>query len=71
MAGPQVLGGADLFLQGLIVPNGGLGDFASGDLRSVRIPQSTFPFAVGTLEVRWPACSPVLSCWSAPSLLLA
>ncbi|KAK9846268.1 hypothetical protein WJX81_000422 [Elliptochloris bilobata] len=48
---PKVLGGADLFLQGWIVPDGGLGQFASGDLRCVCIPQSPFPFAVGTLEV--------------------
>jgi len=52
-AGAQVLGGADLFLQGFIVDGpAALGDFAAGDLRCVRIPQNAFPFAVGTLEVR-------------------
>ena len=50
----QVLGGADLFLQGWIVPDSGLGEFSAGDLRCVRIPQSPFPFAVGLLEVRTP-----------------
>ncbi|BDA49270.1 Eukaryotic translation initiation factor 2D [Coccomyxa sp. Obi] len=48
---PKVLGGADLFLQGLIVPDGGLGDFSVGDLRAVSIPGNPFPFAVGTTEV--------------------
>ncbi len=47
----QVLGGADLFLQGLIVPQGGLGDFSAGDLRAVSVPGNPFPFAVGTMEV--------------------
>ena len=47
----QVLGGADLFLQGLIVPEQGLGDFAAGDLRVIRIPQNHFPFAIGSMEV--------------------
>lgn len=47
----QVLGGADLFLQGLIVPAGGLGEFSSGELRSVVVPGNSFPFAVGLLEV--------------------
>ena len=47
----QVLGGADLFLQGLIVPDGGLGHFSAGDLRAVSIPGNAFPFAVGTMEV--------------------
>ena len=47
----QVLGGADLFLQGLIVPEGGLGTFSAGDLRTVICPGNRFPFAVGLLEV--------------------
>ena len=42
----QVLGGADLFLQGLIVPDEGLGTFSEGDLRAVQIPGNKFPFAV-------------------------
>ena len=47
----QVLGGADLFLQGLITPEGGLGHFSAEDLRAVSIPQNAFPFAVGMMEV--------------------
>ncbi len=47
----QVLGGADLFLQGLIIPEGGLGHFSAGDLRVVCIPQNAYPFAVGQMEV--------------------
>ena len=47
----QVLGGADLFLQGLITPEGGLGHFSAEDLRCVSIPQNACPFAVGTMEV--------------------
>lgn len=48
---PKVLGGADLFLQGLIVPDQGLGSFAAGDLRLASIPQNEYPFAIGTMEV--------------------
>ncbi|CAL5226777.1 g9634 [Coccomyxa viridis] len=48
---PKVLGGADLFLQGLITPEGGLGHFSAEDLRAVSIPQNAYPFAVGTMEV--------------------
>jgi len=47
----QVLGGADLFLQGLIGQDGGLGDVSAGDLRAVAIPGNPYPFAVGTMEV--------------------
>lgn len=47
---PKVLGGADLFLQGLIVPDQGLGSFASGDLMLASIPQNQFPFAIGVME---------------------
>ena len=46
----QVLGGADLFLQGLILPEGGLGHFSAGDHRVVCIPQNPCPFAVGIME---------------------
>ena len=46
-----MLGGADLFLQGLITPEGGLGHFSAEDLRAVSIPQNAYPFAVGTMEV--------------------
>ena len=45
-----MLGGADLFLQGLIVPDQGLGSFASGDLMLASIPQNQFPFAIGVME---------------------
>ncbi|KAK9814155.1 hypothetical protein WJX72_001321 [[Myrmecia] bisecta] len=47
---PKVLGGADLFLQGLIVPPSGLGTFAAGDLRVATINSNCYPFAVGTME---------------------
>lgn len=46
----QVLGGADLFLQGLIVPKQGLGTFAAGDLMLASIPQNQYPFAIGVME---------------------
>ena len=46
----QVLGGADLFLQGLIVPEQGLGTFSAGDLMLASIPQNQYPFAIGVLE---------------------
>ena len=46
----QVLGGADLFLQGLIVPEQGLGTFAAGDLMLASIPQNQYPFAIGVME---------------------
>lgn len=45
-----MLGGADLFLQGLIVPDFGLGTFAAGDIRVASIPQNDYPFAVGVME---------------------
>ena len=46
LAFTQVLGGADLFLQGLIVPPGGLGEWSVGDVRAVAIPDNPYPFAV-------------------------
>ena len=46
----QVLGGADLFLQGLIVSDQGLGTFATGDLMLASIPQNQYPFAIGVME---------------------
>ena len=39
-----------MFLQGLIVPDFGLGTFAAGDLRVASIPQNEYPFAVGVME---------------------
>lgn len=47
----QVLGGADLFLQGFIVPAGGLGDFSEGDVRTLSVLGNPYPFAVGVMEV--------------------
>ena len=41
----QVLGGADLFLQGLIVASCGLGDWVSGEVRTISIPGNRYPFA--------------------------
>lgn len=46
----QVLGGADLFLQGLIVPDQGLGTFSTGDLMLASIPKNQYPFAIGVME---------------------
>lgn len=46
----QVLGGADLFLQGLIVPDQGLGIFSTGDLMLASIPKNQYPFAIGVME---------------------
>ena len=46
----QVLGGADLFLQGLIVPEQGIGTFAAGDLMLASIPHNQYPFAIGVME---------------------
>ena len=46
----QVLGGADLFLQGFILPESGLPQFASGDLMAITIPGNRYPFAVGMME---------------------
>ena len=46
---PQVLGGADLFLQGVLAPQGGLPDFLAGSARSLSVPGNPVPFA-GELE---------------------
>ena len=50
MALVQVLGGADLFLQGFIVSDESPGDFNAGDVRVVAVPGNHFPFALGTME---------------------
>ena len=42
---PKVLGGADLFLQGLIVPSCGLGELVAGEVRTISIPGNRYPFA--------------------------
>lgn len=61
--GPQVsgkvLGGADLFLQGVLAPPGGLPDFLAGSPRSLSVPGNPCPFAGGA---RQPEGS--LSAWS-------
>lgn len=48
---PKVLGGADLMLPGVIVPEGGYGAdaFAADEPGTVSIPDNPFPFAVGVL----------------------
>lgn len=46
----QVLGGADLFLQGFIVSDDSPGEFNAGDVRVVAVPGNPFPFALGTME---------------------
>ena len=48
---PKVLGGADLFLQGVIPPPGGLDAFLAGSIRSVSGPGNPLPFAIGTMAV--------------------
>ena len=47
----QILGGADLFLQGLVLENGSLPEFQEGDMMSIRAVANPFPFAVGVMEV--------------------
>lgn len=47
---PQVLGGADLFLQGVIVGDGGLPPFKVGDAMALSVPGHPLSFAVGTME---------------------
>ena len=46
---PRILGGADLMLQGVIVPDAGLGDFEEHDKRCVALPNNHFPFGVGSM----------------------
>ncbi len=48
---PQILGGADLFLQGVLVPPGGLGEWLAGSARTVTVPGNPAPFAVGRMAV--------------------
>lgn len=47
----KLLGGADLFLQGVLVPPGGLGNFLAGSVRSISVPGNPVPFAVGVMAV--------------------
>lgn len=47
----QIIGGADLFLQGVVVEDGMLPHFAEGDLLAIKVAGNPFPFAVGTTEV--------------------
>ena len=46
----QVLGGADLFLAGVIAPPAGLPHFSTGQLMAVRVLGHPLPFAVGVME---------------------
>ena len=46
----QVLGGADLFLQGLIVPSCGLGELVAGEVRTISIPGNRYPFAGAQMQ---------------------
>jgi len=49
---PKILGGADLMLQGVITPPGGLGAWEEGDQRAVVVQGNEgLPFAVGTMLV--------------------
>jgi translation initiation factor 2D len=47
---PKIVGGADLMLPGVIVPEAGLGDFQVRDHSAISIPENPFPFAVGYIE---------------------
>lgn len=48
----KVLGGADLFLQGLLVPGGGpLPGFLANSVQALCVPGNPAPFAVGTMAV--------------------
>lgn len=47
----KIIGGADLFLQGVLVPEGGLEPFLMGSARSICVPGNPIPFAVGTMAV--------------------
>ncbi|KAL4514187.1 hypothetical protein Ndes2437B_g04160 [Nannochloris sp. 'desiccata'] len=49
----KVLGGADLFLQGVLLPIDGikLEPFLAGGIRSISVPGNPIPFAVGTMAV--------------------
>lgn len=48
---PKLLGGADLFLQGVLAPDGGLPDFLAGATRSVCVKGNPCPFAIGKMAV--------------------
>lgn len=47
----KVLSGADLFLQGVLVPDAGLPDFLAGSARAVAVPGNAIPFGVGVMAV--------------------
>jgi len=48
----KILGGADLFLQGVLIPEGGmLEPFLAGSIRSVSVPGNPIPFAIGVMAV--------------------
>lgn len=42
---------ADLFLQGVLAPAGGLPDFLAGSARSLSVPGQPIPFAVGKMAL--------------------
>ncbi len=48
---PRILGGADLMLQGVIAPEGGLGDWEADDKRCVSVPGNPYGFGVGSMAV--------------------
>ena len=47
----KIISGADLFLQGVLVPEGGVAPFLVGSARSISVPGNPVPFAVGTMAV--------------------
>lgn len=50
--------GADMMLPGVIVPDEGLGSFAEGQKRCIRVQGNDAPFAVGKMCVRALLCPP-------------
>eukprot|EP00761_Pharyngomonas_kirbyi_P009862 gb/GECH01009880.1/.p1 GENE.gb/GECH01009880.1/~~gb/GECH01009880.1/.p1 ORF type:complete len:634 (+),score=170.54 gb/GECH01009880.1/:1-1902(+) len=46
-----ILGGADLMLPGILQPPGGLGEFRTGDKRSITVVGNPVPFAVGNMAL--------------------
>ena len=46
---PKLMQGVDLMLPGVIVPPGGLGEFAAKDIRTVMIPDNPHAFGVGRM----------------------
>jgi predicted ribosome-associated RNA-binding protein Tma20 len=44
------MGGADLFLQGVVLGDSGLPQFLVGDLMAIKVTGNPFAFAVGAME---------------------